>query len=70
LHISSTGRTQQIVPVMTTKPTVARQGRSHRVLILLAAAWMAIAMAIGGTTVDARSDQPPTRVAANRTAGH
>jgi hypothetical protein len=56
---------------MTARTTSATAGRPSRVLILLAAAWMAVAMAIGGSTVEAESanQAPPSRVAANRTAG-
>jgi hypothetical protein len=56
---------------MTARTASATAGRPNRVLILLAAAWMAVAMAIGGSTVEAQSaDQaPPSRIAANRTAG-
>jgi hypothetical protein len=46
-----------IVAVLTRTTATAR--RSNRVLILLAAAWMAVSLAIGGRLLDAPSTNPP-----------
>jgi hypothetical protein len=48
--------------MMTRTKTTATAGRSNRVLVILAAAWMALAIAIGGAAVDgptAQQAKPP-----------
>jgi hypothetical protein len=53
------------VAVMTRTSASAATGRPNRVLIILAAAWMAVALAIGGTAAEVPSaDQAPARAAA------
>lgn len=52
-----------IRPNVSNAPT----GRSHRLLIALAAAWMAVALAIGGAAVERPSaDHVPAQVAADQ----
>ena len=51
--------------IRSTAPT-SSEGRSNRVLIALAAAWLAVALAIGGAAVEQPSaDQVPAHVAAD-----
>jgi hypothetical protein len=52
--------------IRSTAPTSSERRRSNRVLIILAAAWLAVALAIGGAAADGPSvDQVPGHVTAD-----